>query len=106
MPLHNFRADPDYAQRVVSELDSDLNKFIGSIPEHRTHFSPMILGPLLIVVVPSSQMGSAARKRHLPQPVGFALCIILCSADHRAPFVYPAPSTTLLVVLPVTCYMH
>ena len=36
MQPYQYHADPDYAQNVVSELDSELNKFISTIPDHCT----------------------------------------------------------------------
>lgn len=31
-----MRSDAEYAQKVVSDLDSEMNQFMDSIPEHRT----------------------------------------------------------------------
>ncbi|KIP05396.1 hypothetical protein PHLGIDRAFT_36445 [Phlebiopsis gigantea 11061_1 CR5-6] len=33
-PMQKFLSNPDAAQRVVSELDSELNEFISSLPDH------------------------------------------------------------------------
>lgn len=42
-------SDRQHAQEIVSELDSELNKWLDSVPEHRTSPLPLRLHPPLTV---------------------------------------------------------
>jgi hypothetical protein len=79
----------EWEQRVVSQLDSALNQWVDSVPDHRTfHSSPRVLALTRF----NSALGSPPRGFCFLQAVGAPLRCVLPAADHDPSPVHTNPA--------------
>ena len=66
---------PQWEQHIVAELDSSLNQFIDSVPEHRKCFGREVPLWCLIICkwVSASSVGPSERERTIYEPIRFPL---------------------------------
>ena len=106
--LHPSRlhSHPDQTQRIVSDLDSKLNEFIDSIPDHRTFRMTIHKFYLRTKANPCSQVGTPPRARHIHGPVGVTIYLLLLLANHHPSIVHATATTPVICLVPLTCNMH
>lgn len=69
-----------WEQRIVSELDSSMNNWKDSLPEHRRLY-PVSDFPRRLTLICCSSMGSKPTELHVLQSISIALCNLLLYSD-------------------------
>lgn len=97
-------SDPQRAQEIVSELDSELNKWMDSIPEHRTScFPSRSPAPLMACC---SQVGPPPARRPPGDAVDVALRRVLRGPHHHPPPVHPDAAQAVAAAVPLARDLH
>jgi hypothetical protein len=94
-------AGPRWEQRIVAELDSALNNWVDSVPDHR--LCPSISVHLLILTqtYTCSPLGPKPRRLDLLQSIRVSARSVLSHANHGSPVVYTLPEEAGAAELPV-----
>ena len=94
-----------WEQHIVAELDSALNKWVDSVPDHRTFFFADLRVPFSFLHNTSS-MGPASGRHSVFPSIGNALCQLLPPSDSRTSSFHPVAAKTLNPVLPIACNLY
>jgi hypothetical protein len=78
-------AESEWEQKVVSHLDSSLNEWVDSLPDHRASLRLKLVLTSASDGAPFSPLGSKPGRPSLLLPVGRDLVRILSSTDERPP---------------------
>ena len=95
---------PHWEQRVVMELDSALNKWKGSVPNHRTLHGSSSSDGLLTRVLHSS-VGCIARRYRVLLPIRDVVWRVLFFADRDTPAVGGYARKNVGATVPVSDYL-
>ena len=93
-----------WEQHIVAELDSALNKWVDSVPDHRTSLVNQLL--LILNLCDASAMGPASRGRGVFPSVSYPLCQLLPPPDPRTPPFYSVTPKALGPVLSLACNLY
>ena len=98
---------PHWEQHIVAELDSALNEWIDTVPNHRAYFFPKHLAYSLNA--PASQMGhngTEFQRARLVLTVRKPLQPLLSPANSRASPIHTITAEAVSVIIPIPCDLH
>lgn len=93
-----------WEQHIVAELDSAMNKWVDSVPDHCKLFATLFDLHLSSGLV--SAMGPQSRERSVAKPVSVSVCNILPPPNYRSSTLHPIASETFTTLVPVPRDLH
>ena len=94
-----------WEQHIVAELDSALNKWVDSVPDHRTFFC-RTADFRSYFPCNSSAMGPQSGGHRIFPSIGNPLCQLLPPPDSRTSSFHPITPKTFGPVLSLACNLH
>ena len=93
-------------QQMVAELDSALNEWIDTIPDHCAYLVQSSYFQYLSLIAFGSAVGSSQERHHVSQPVGFFVFVVSCIADRYSPAIHTIAGEILYVVVSFPRNLH
>jgi len=89
-----------WEQQIVAELDSALNKWIDTVPDHRMWLNLDFILPLPLSSTSRSPVGSKQGRQQLFHAVVSPLCKLLSCPDPHPPPIHPVAPKTVSSIFP------